>query len=898
MSRGTTDYPTSTYRLQMRGGFGFREALAAVPYLSALGISDLYLSPIATARRGSEHGYDVGDPNTPDPALGTANEFDALVAAVRAHGMGLLLDIVPNHLAADERTNAWWRDVLERGPGSPFAHFFDIDWTPARSSLSGKVVLPVLDGRYGETLVSGQLRVVDESGAWHLAYGDRRLPLVNPHDEDLSRINGIAGDERSFDPLHRLLEAQHYRLTDWRTAAQEINYRRFFNIEHLVGLRVDHEDVFAASHAWVGHLLRRRAVRGIRVDHPDGLADPAEYLRRLCRLGSDELDELNQEVIPTPLYVVVEKILVGNERLPASWPVAGTTGYEFLNVLNGLFIARHRMPMLQRIYTRFAGRRLPFAETEYIAKRQVMEATFTADLDRLLERLTVIAESDRRTRDFTRAGLRRGIVELAAALPVYRTYVNRDGCPPEDRGRIDQACQLAGQRNPDLEPGLLAFVRDTIVDGAGDAACLEFALRWQQFTGPVFAKAVEDTAFFRDNMLLSLNEVGGDPGHPGTGVREFHALNEARREQSPFGLLATTTHDTKLSEDVRARLDVLSEWPELWQSSLAAWRRLNQRHRVVTPQGAAPDRHDEYRFYQLLVGLWPAGSASAPASVVERVTTVMVKSAREARRHTNWIRPNAVYEEALTGFIRAAIGQTLESPFMRSMSAFAQRVAKAGMVTSLAQTVLKVGSPGVPDFYQGTELWSLRLTDPDNRALVDLTYRQRLLQDLQCRLSTPAGRAALVVEVLDQWQDGVIKMFTTTEALRIRRASPELFTTGEYLPLDVQLDAAAGAGPQVIAFLRRTPTRVALVAVPRFTAGIVDQGRWPIGADVWGESRVILPGDCEGMTFTDAFTGASVQADHEHSVRAAVLLDRFPVALATADIAPGKAGATPANLVS
>jgi (1->4)-alpha-D-glucan 1-alpha-D-glucosylmutase len=386
-------------------------------------------------------------------------------------------------------------------------------------------------------------------------------------------------------------------------------------------------------------------------------------------------------------------------------------------------------------------------------------------------------------------------------------------------------------------------------------------------------------------MLVALNVVGGDPAHPGTGVHEFHALNQERRERTPFGLLATTTHDTKASEDVRARLDVLSELPELWQRSLAGWRRLNQRHRTVTSQGTAPDRHDEYRFYQLLVGLWPADSVSAPASVVERLTAVMIKSAREARRHTNWIRPNPEYEDALTAFVRSAIGQDVASPFVASLSAFARRVARAGMINSLAQTVLKVASPGVPDFYQGTELWSLRLTDPDNRALVDLAYRERLLRELHARLSAgDVCRTDLVADLLERWQDGVIKMFTTTETLRLRRAAPELFTTGEYLPLDVQLDPAFSSGPQVVAFLRRTPRQQALVAVPRFAAPIVDEGRWPIGTDVWGASTLSLPADCADLTFANTFTGETVSAIDRH-VRVAELLRGFPVALATASVA-------------
>jgi (1->4)-alpha-D-glucan 1-alpha-D-glucosylmutase len=884
---GMTDedvrWPCSTYRLQLRSGVTLRDAIAAVDYLHTLGITHLYLSPIAKARRDSTHGYDVCDPNVLDPALGTPDDLDELARALHARDMGLLLDIVPNHLAADERDNAWWRDVLTRGAESPAANIFDIDWHSARPSMDGKVLLPILGEPYGAVLERGELRVERADDAWVLRYGERELPLNVPADADLSAINGEAGTPASFDRLHALLERQSYRLADWRTAPEQVNYRRFFNIEHLVGVRVDESAVFAATHDWIGWLVRHGVTDGLRVDHPDGLSLPADYLHRLHRLAAGDL---NDELIPSSLYVVVEKILLGHETVPDTWPVQGTTGYEFLNALNGIFIARHRMRRLERIYARFAGRRPAFAETEYAARKQVIETTFTSDLDRLVDMLGAIAESDRRTRDLTPHRLRRGLIEVTAALPVYRTYAGAAGITPGDRARLGDAVRKADRRSPDVESALFAFIEDTIARAPEDPARLAFTLRWQQLTGPVFAKAVEDTAFYRDNLLLSLNEVGGDPSHPGTGVADFHAANQARAVRAPRGLLATTTHDTKLSEDVRARLNALSELDEEWHAQLARWRRWNQRHRTRTSEGAVPDRHDEYRFYQLLIGLWPADAETPSASLVERLVATMIKSAREARRHTSWVRPDAGYEDGVTAFVRRTLDPARSARFVAAVASFARAIAAAGMINSLAQVVLKVGSPGVPDFYQGTELWSLRLTDPDNRAVVDLDYRARMLEAIDAGLgAADADRPAIVRRLLESWLDGAIKMYVTTLALRERRGRPELFTTAEYASPAIALDPpGAGDRPHVVAILRRTPAAAALVVAPRFSSRLASRGQWPMGEAVWAASTIEMPDDLADGTFVDIFTGARITAEHGR-VRVADVLRGCPVALAVHDAA-------------
>jgi (1->4)-alpha-D-glucan 1-alpha-D-glucosylmutase len=868
-------HPVSTYRLQLRGGLGLREATLAVEYLHALGITDVYLSPIALARDGSTHGYDVCDPNLLDPALGTPADFETFLAALAARGMGLLLDIVPNHMATDAGRNPWWHEVLARGAEAPAARVFDIDWHPGKAELTGKILLPILNRPYGLALEAGELRVMADGAGRHLQVGGQALPLATGVGPDPAEINGRAGDPASFDPLHALLERQYYRLADWRTASDEVNYRRFFNIDHLVGVRVEDPWVFAETHRWVAALIRRGAVTGLRIDHPDGLSEPGAYLERLQRLAPPEGAGESGE---PALYVVVEKILVKDERLPEAWAVQGTTGYDFLNTVNGVFVARHRVRTLERIYSRFVGRRPPFAETEYVARKQVMETTLTSELDRLAGLLNQLSERDRRTRDFTLHSLRRALLEIVACMPVYRTYVNTGGCRAEDRAWIGEAVRRADRRNPGLESSLLQFVGEMIVTAPADPERLVFARRWQQFTGPVFAKAVEDMAFYRDNTLVSLNEVGGDPAHPGTGIAEFHASNAERLERVPHGLLATTTHDTKFSEDVRARLNVLSERDRDWQRHLQHWRRLNTHHRTRAAMGAAPDRHDEFRFYQLLLAIWPPDATSAPESLVERLCAAMIKSAREASVHTSWVRPDADYETALTTFIRRALSEGTAT-FVRSLSSFARSIAQAGVVNSLAQLVLKVAAPGVPDFYQGTELWSLRLTDPDNRGLVDLELRRDLLARIDDRLRAPGvDRPALIASYLETWPNGMIKMLLTATLLRFRRRRAALFATGDYLPLTADLGPSMER-PQVVAFARQRGAESVVAIVPRFSAAVIAQGTWPIGPDVWGEASVRLPEAITARRFVDVCTDRPVAASPDGRLPLGVVLAHCPVAL-------------------
>lgn len=857
--------PGSTYRIQCRAGVGLSDVAGSLDYLQALGITDVYLSPIALAREGSTHGYDVCDPNVLDPAVGTEAELEALSAALTGRGMGLVLDIVPNHLAADETRNLWWRSVLEEGHRSASAGHFDIDWNPSNSSGGRRVLLPILDRPYGDALDAGELVIEQYGERYVAAYCGRRFPISGVHATDLER----AVRTPSADRVHEILERQQYRLAHWRTAVDEINYRRFFNIEHLVGVRVEDRKVFDDTHRWLCRLIERGVVTGIRVDHPDGLASPAEYLGRLQRLG---------DAVPGSLYVVVEKVLVGDEALPADWLVQGTTGYEFLNDVNSLFVSTRDLRRLERGYARFVGRQVSFERTEYDAKKQVIATTFSRELDRLAALLGLLARRGRRSRDLGMPVLRRALVELTASLPVYRTYVDRRGCRVADLLVIARALRRIVERQPaGVHEQALRFIVAIITRPIGRDA-MEFVTRWQQFSSAVFAKAVEDRAFYRDNTLLSLNEVGSDRAHPGADVAAFHAANVSRAAGTYAGLLATTTHDTKLSEDVRARIHVLTECSREWLTRVDEWRRLNNRCRRRRRQGFAPDRDDEYRFYQLLIGLWPADATAPSESIAARLSAAMIKSAREAARRTNWTTPNSDYEAALTGFVERTLAG---DAFVRSVSGFARNVARAGLVNSLSQTLLKIGSPGVPDFYQGTELCSLRLADPDNRQPVDTAYRQRMLDDYRESLDSGVSRQELIQDLLGHWPDGRVKLFVTAEALAVRRTLPEVFTEGSYTPLEVQYPAGVRS-PEVIAFARTSGEQVAIVAAPRFCGPIAMTGRWPIGHDVWRDVAIVLPPAIARFHFVDRFTGGAI-APVDDRLLVGDLLRLLPVSLAIAN---------------
>jgi (1->4)-alpha-D-glucan 1-alpha-D-glucosylmutase len=923
--------PISTYRVQLHADFPFAAARDLVPYLSRLGVTECYCSPYLKANPGSRHGYDICEHGTLNPELGGEADYESFCAALQSHDLGHIVDFVPNHMAADPRSNPWWRDVLENGPSSPFARFFDIDWDPIKFELRGKVLLPVLGDQYGHVLERGELQLRFEDGALHLWYFDLDLPInpaqsprvlglhmdrlgeelgedpalreylsiltalhnLPPYTEQdgarvverqrekevarerLARLvesspavgrhvqgcvveaNGVSGDPASFDLLHELLEHQAYRLAYWRTAFDDVNYRRFFDINGLVALRMEEPAVFEATHRLLKRLVQDGKVTGIRVDHPDGLFDPAEYFRRL------------QELAGRPFYVVAEKILSAGEQLNPDWQIFGTTGYQFLNTAAGLFVDARHVRTMRRVYARFTGRQDPFEEIAYQSRRTIMSTALAAELNVLAHALNRLSEQDRCSRDFTLNTCRTTLREVVSCFPVYRTYISGRGASEFDRSVISTALRDAHRRNPVAGASMFDFLHQVLIPPAGtDAAAegalsserLRFTMNLQQFTAPVQAKGVEDTAFYRYHALVSANDVGGHPGRPAVSVGEFHEMNRRRLAECPLEMLATSTHDTKRGEDARARIAVLSEIPILWARAAGVWRRINGRNRTSLHGAWAPDRSDEYLFYQVLTGSWPAQDVQAPVpdracdDLVERLVAYMLKAAREAKVHTSWIDDNEEYTRALTRFVEATLTGRTSRRFLASFAPFQRRVARVGAVNSLAQLVLKLASPGVPDFYQGTELWDLHLVDPDNRRGVDFALRRELLDGIGPSLAAlEAGRTIDhdVRTLIDRWDDGRIKLLVAACGLRFRRSHPELMLDGAYTPLEGR-DTGAD---HLVAFARHDHSGTLLAVVPRLIVPFVsDERPIPLG-EAWGSGWVALPAEVQARRYQHLITG-------------------------------------------
>jgi (1->4)-alpha-D-glucan 1-alpha-D-glucosylmutase len=1020
--------PAATYRLQMHEGFTFRDAAAVVPYLGALGVTHLYLSPVLAARAGSTHGYDVIDPTSLNPEVGTEAEFRDLVAACRGRGMGVILDVVPNHMLLGP-ANPWWRDVLEHGPSSPFAGYFDIAWEdPPRADLQGRVMLPILGGPYHRVLESGELTLDLDRGALVVRlYGSalpvdprtydqvlkpaldalaevpdvspeasaelqsilnavKHLPprteadeervregraeadvvkrriaaLVEAHPPVAAAVRGAIDSFRCAPDcpegcarLDALLDAQAYRLCFWRVASDEVNYRRFFDVNELSALAAEREDVFRATHDLVLRLCGEGLVDGLRIDHPDGLYDPKQYLYRLQEYyllavaqhqaetdpefrGTDwaEIEPAVRErlaealsffppsplggegpgvrgqasgrfepspLIPNPsplggegdridgrhapLYVVVEKILDRAEKLPADWPAAGTTGYEFLNAVNGLFVDSAGAGPLTRAYEAFTGRDEPFAEVVFLMKWLILQSSFSSELDMLARQLDRLARQNRRARDFTLNGLRRALRAVVAAFPVYRSYIN-GRVSRTDEGLVRLAVFRARRRSPTLSQDLFDFIRDTLLlreppPGTPPGYAEDqrrFAGKFQQVTAPVTAKGAEDTAFYRYNRLVSLNEVGGDPGRFGWPPAEVHQFLADRQARHSLALSAGSTHDTKRGEDVRVRLDVLSELPGEWTERVRAWAELNRPYRVEMEEGfSAPDPNDEYLLYQTLVGAWPADADSADGlgRFAERVKQYVSKATYEAKEHTSWINPNPDYDAAVQEFVARVLDPGRSAAFLDDLREFARRVARFGAYNSLAQALVRCTAPGIPDTYQGTELWDLSLVDPDNRRPVDFGARASLLGELDREAESAGDLHGFAGRLLDQPADGRAKLYVVSRTLRLRRSATGLFRDGEYLPVE----ATGAKADHVFAFARRTADRTVLVVVPRLSAKLVGGAeRPPLGPEVWSDTRLELPWVEPGTKWWNHLTGERVVPTGAE-VAVGEMLGRFPVAL-------------------
>ncbi|MDJ0849945.1 MAG: malto-oligosyltrehalose synthase [Myxococcota bacterium] len=942
-------FPTATYRLQLRGGVGFREAAELVPYLAALGVSHVYCSPYVEARAGSTHGYDVVDPRRLDPALGSEEDFDAFVAALRRHGMGQILDWVPNHVGIAQGHNSWWQELLAFGPASPYADFFDVDWTPGRQKLRGKVLLPVLGDLYGDVLERGELVPEREStGGLCIRYFEQAFPvsppswgrllskrLLGPGQEDVSErhreelrrtlaaltsragrrdvrvkrvrdaqqelgrlldaepalhreverlvaeLRGEPGRPASFDALHRLLEVQHYRLAYWRVAAEEINYRRFFDINELAALRMERPEVFAHVHERLFAWIEDGRIDGLRIDHVDGMADPEGYCARI-----------RQRFPRERLHLVVEKILGADERLPSSWPVDGTTGYEFLNLVNGLFVDAKGERPLDRLYRSFTGEVQDFEAILRASKHRIMRALLASELEGLASALDRLAQSDRHTRDFTLGSLRAALRDVVAAFPVYRSYVRPEGTTDEDRSLIERAVGEARGRAEDPESGVFEWIESVLTGDLARAErsaarrreLLRFVTRFQQYTAPAMAKGLEDTSFYRYHRLVSLNEVGGDPRRFGVDSELFHAENRERASRHPRALLTTSTHDTKRGEDARARIDVLSERPAEWARAVRDWARVNRRLRRRVAGGPAPTPKDEYLIYQVLLGSLPAEASESGGfeAHTERVQGYLVKALREGKERSSWRFPDVAYEEAVGAFVGDLLAPG--SPFLEAFLPFHREVAERGALNGLAQLVLKLAAPGVPDVYQGCESWDLSLADPDNRRPVDFQTRRATLE----ALGDLVGRdgeidAARLCELRESWRDGRIKQWLTWRLLRLRRRQPGLFDGAGYVPLATTGDRA----DNLCAFARASAAGPLLVAVPRLCAALPrGSGAFPLGRRAWGETRVELAEGLGAPIWRDVLCGARIQGRApagERGLEVAHLFETLPVAVLVRD---------------
>jgi (1->4)-alpha-D-glucan 1-alpha-D-glucosylmutase len=941
--------PAATYRFQFHLNFRFADAEQIIPYLHEMGITHLYASPWGRARRGSMHGYDVADPLHVNSELGTEEEFASLVERLHKYGMGLLLDIVPNHMAASPE-NPWWVDVLENGIESPYAFYFDIDWdAPGAKSpdlQKNQVVLPILTDQYDRVLFGqGLVLRFDERGFFFHAQGNR-VP-VNPRtyheiltpclellrgssarpqlrrefedllkmaqslsrpqtedlgvekprctvrsdlrsglwelyrrekavqdalDETLRVLNGKAGEPESFRQLDALLLQQSYRLAHWRTAAGEINYRRFFGLNDLVAVRVEDPQVFNATHAMIFRLVAENKVDGLRVDHIDGLLDPLEYLDRLQTARKvqpeDDSDALG-------VYTIVEKIVSGDEEIPKSWRVAGTTGYDFLNIANTLFIDPHGWRELESVYRDFTGIHSSFADTWYVRKRQVMEELFGADIRVLSFRLGRLAALDPRGRDLPMRELIRGLKEITARLPVYRTYVRELDLPNRGRAYLAQAIQLAHRPavTTEVSEAVFDFYRRVfLLDPPKEpvpyrATWLDFLMRWQQFSGAVMAKGLEDTAFFVHHGLLSLNEVGCNPFRKGIrfGIAAFHDFSRRRQRDYPFSLNATSTHDTKWSEDVRARLNVLSEIPRNWQLRLTRWSKLNRRQKIDVAGRLAPNPNEEVLLYQALLGILPFAEPDF-AEIRERIDAFLLKAVREAKTHSNWVAPNEPYEAALREFLAAILRPGAANRFLPDFLRFSGQIASYGASNAWAQVLLKMIAPGIPDFYQGNGMWQFRLTDPDNRNVVDYHQRIAALESLSALGADGDGSA--VSDLLRNWRDGRLKLFLAKRVLTFRRAHRDLFMHGDYWPL-------YATGPKrecVCSFARRWKGAWVIAAVPRLTTRLVKPGTFAVGEAVWGRNALLLPRNAHA-DWVNLFTGQLITASNRSIPLAKVFSD-------------------------
>jgi len=927
--------PVATYRIQFCPSFDFDKAKAIVAYLAELGISDLYASPIFKSRYGSSHGYDVVDPKQINPELGGQEKFEQLAEEVKNNGLGWLQDIVPNHQAFDSN-NPILVDVLENGPESQYRDFFDIDWNHPYEGIRGRVLAPFLGKFYGDCLESGELQLQYGQQGLTVNYYDHQFPIRiesysqvltyqvgrlrkklgrnNPDfvkllgllyavkyipsvaegrerydqisfikgmlwelwnenqdvrqyiEENIENFNGIPGKPESFDLLDKLLADQFFRLAFWKVGNEELNYRRFFTVNDLISLRVEDEKVFNTTHSLIMRLFKEEKITGLRIDHIDGLYDPSQYLLRLRERNNDA-------------YIVVEKILELHEDLPVNWPVQGTTGYDFLNYVNGLLCEALNQKEFDRIYSRFIGDLITSEELIDEKQRLIVDKHLAGDIDNLAHLLKHISSKYRYASDFTIYGLKAALVEVMAVFPVYRTYTNKEGVSKIDRECIKEVIAKTKEKIPlflneflnelnFIEKFLLLEFDDHLSKEDKDK-WLHFVMRLQQFTGPLMAKGVEDTVLYIYNRLVSLNEVGSTPAKFGISIDEFHNFNQNRSAYWPHTMNCTSTHDTKRGEDIRARINVLSEIPEEWEAQLKKWQEINAPQKDCIEGLDVPTPNDEYFLYQTLLGAFPFNESEYSA-FIERLKDYVIKAIREAKVNSGWLRPNTAYEEAFINFVDNLLKDSEDNEFLASFRPFQRKIQHYGLFNSLSQTLLKITSPGLPDIYQGTELWDLSFVDPDNRRPVDFEQRQAFLKEIKAKSETDI--LSFISEMMAAPEDGKIKMFLIYQALKARRENVELFQRGDYQKLAV----LGSLKDKIVAFSRKCGDRTAIIIAPRLLTDLIKEGEYPLGEQVWQETRISV---ASGSSFVwkNAMTNQEIESEDTLWMRD--ILSDFPVAI-------------------
>jgi (1->4)-alpha-D-glucan 1-alpha-D-glucosylmutase len=930
------DIPRATYRIQFNGSFRFQDASVIASYLADLGVSHVYASPIFKARKGSPHGYDIVDPNEINPELGTQADFEGLVATLKSQCIGWIQDVVPNHMAYD-CDNPYLADVLEKGRRSRFAEVFDIDWESGIGSLRGRdlepLLAPFLGRPYSECLERGEMKILLGASGFVVKVGGLHFPanaisyatilgpvlerlammagqavprqshsvssslqtlITRPGDSltddefarlkqelwgfheaggagrqlidaRLEELNGLPGSPGSLTSLDAVLSIQYYRLAHWRLSAEQINYRRFFDISELIGVRVEDGDVFRLTHTLIFRLIERGLIDGLRVDHIDGLFGPTTYLRQMRQRHPG-------------MYLIVEKILDDGEDLPAAWPVQGTTGYDFLNAVNGLFVSGKNAGRMERLYRAFTGLASSAGQLLREKKRIALNSLFRGDLARLCHLTERIAAGTIRGRDLMDSRLRQALAEVLIAFPVYRTYVDGGVTRDADPGYIGQALAEARSTRPglDAEIDFIAALFDAdgsdAAGGIGAAPAHAWRGLFQQLSSPLTAKGFEDTFLYAYNRLLSLNEVGGFPGRFGISPQDFHRFCTDRMDRWPNSLNATATHDTKRGEDARARLNVLSEFPGLWTKQIRHWGRINRRRKSPVLGKPAPDRNDEYFFYQALIGAFPFEGNTQVFR--DRMKVYAVKALREAKRRTSWQEPDGDYEAACLRFLETILAPVEDNRFLAAFSRFQRRISSFGLLNSLSQLLIKMTAPGVPDFYQGSELWDFNLVDPDNRRPVDFALRRGMLADIQAGFEDDPQ--SLIGDLLASMEDGRVKMFLIWRALSARRRFAGLFSGGEYHPLW----PLGRRRNSVVAFARHIGPHWAVTVVPRLLYSWVKDGNLPLGRDSWADTS-LTPVHGMPSIWRDAVTGEKCEFEGKYSVGR--ILQRFPAALLLGD---------------